>query len=222
MAEPAALPPLEDPGLAARLAALARPLAAPAGAVLFRPGDPCRGFVMLRAGTVRVELLAEDGQALLLYRLRPGEACAMTTACLFAAEAYSAEGVAETALSGALLPAPAFHALMGESEGFRRLVLAGFAARMAALLARIEALSFRPVDRRLAALLLDGGEGTELRATQAEIAAEIGTAREVVTRRLQALARRGLVAVERGAVRVLDAEGLRRLEAGEGDGGGAG
>lgn len=208
-----------DAALEARLAALSRPFALPAGAVLFRPGEPCGGFPLLREGRVRVELLAEDGHALLLYRIGPGEACALTTACLFAEEAYSAEGRAETPLAGALLPPAGFHALMAESAEFRRFVLAGFGARMAALLARIEDLSFRPVDARLARLLL--GRATPLlEATQAGIATEIGTAREVVTRRLAALARAGLVeVVARGGVRVLDAAGLRRVAEGEGGGG---
>jgi CRP/FNR family transcriptional regulator len=205
-----------DAALDARLAALSRPLQVPAGQVLFRPGDPPAGFLLLRGGRVRVDLVAEDGHALLLYRVGPGEACALTTACLFAQEEYSAEGRAETPLTGALLPAAAFHALMGESAAFRRFVLAGFGARMAALLARIEDLSFRPVDARLARLLLE--RAPLLAATQAEIAAEIGTAREVVTRRLGALARAGLVELARGGVRVLDAAGLRRI--GEGEAGG--
>ncbi|HYF07410.1 MAG TPA: cyclic nucleotide-binding domain-containing protein [Acetobacteraceae bacterium] len=55
----------------------ATPLQAPAGTVLFRPGDPCRGFLMLRTGRGRVELVAEDGHALLLDSVAPGEACAL-------------------------------------------------------------------------------------------------------------------------------------------------
>jgi CRP/FNR family transcriptional regulator len=202
-----------DEALATRLQALAHPVALPAGQVLFRPGDPCRGFLLLRAGQVRVDLIAEDGHVLLLYRLAPGQPCLLTTACLFAGETYSAEARAETPVEGAVLPAAGFHALMAESEAFRRLVLQGFGDRMTALLARIEALSFRPVDARLAAVLLDRARPV-LRATQAELAEEVGTAREVVTRRLQAMARAGAVAVERGAVRVLDAAALTRIKDG--------
>lgn len=201
------LPPGLDPPIRARLAAAARPLSAPAGAVLFRPGDPCGGFVMLGRGSVRVDLVAEDGHALLLYRVAPGEACLLTTACLFTGEAYAAEGRAEGALEGLLLPRAAFDAAMAGSAAFRRFVLAGFGARLGALMARIEALSFRSVDRRLAEALLGRG-GAEVAATQAELAVEVGTAREVVTRRLNALAREGLVALGRGTVAIRDRAGL--------------
>lgn len=210
------LPAALDAAARARVAAEALPLKAPPGAVLFRPGDPCRGFVLLRTGHVRVDLVAEDGHALLLYRVGPGEACAITTSCLFAGETYAAEGTAETACEGLLLPAPSFARLVEQSAAFRTFVLAGFAARLGALMARIEDLSFRSVDARLAAWLLARAPGP-VAATQQEIAADIGTAREVVSRRLAAFAKQGMARPERGAVALLDQAALARLR----DGGGA-
>lgn len=207
------LPDSIDAAARGRMAAGALPLRAPAGTVLFRPGDPCRGFVLLRRGQARVDLIAEDGHALLLYRVEPGQACAITTSCLFAGEAYSAEGTAETDCDGLLLPASLFAALVEESAGFRRFVLAGFAARLGALMGRIEDLSFRSVDARLAAYLLGRPPGV-VAVTQQGIAADIGTAREVVSRRLAAFAKAGLVRTERGAVAVLDAPGLMRIKDG--------
>lgn len=196
-----------DPALRARLAAAAQRFAVPAGAVLFHPGDACRGFVLLTEGAVRVELVAEDGHALLLYRLLPGEPCLMTTACLFAGEGYAAEGRAETEAAGLLLPAAAFARLVETDAAFRGFVLAGFGQRLAALMARIEALSFRSVDRRLAEALL-ARPADRIAVTQAELAVEVGTAREVVTRRLNAFAREGLVALGRGSLRITDRAGL--------------
>ncbi len=212
-ATPDPLPAGLDAATRARIASQALPLKAPAGATLFRPGDPCRGFVLLRAGRARVDLIAEDGHALLLYRVVPGEACAITTSCLFAEEPYSAEGTAETDCEGLLLPAPLFARLVEESATFRTFVLAGFAARLGALMGRIEDLTFRSVDARLATWLLDRAPGP-VAATQQEIAADIGTAREVVSRRLAALARSGLVRPERGAVALLDTAGLLRVKDG--------
>lgn len=207
------LPVSVDAAARGRMSAGALPLRAPAGTVLFRPGDPCRGFVLLRRGQARVDLIAEDGHALLLYRVEPGQACAITTSCLFSGEAYAAEGTAETDCDGLLLPASLFAALVEESAGFRRFVLAGFAARLGALMGRIEDLSFRSVDVRLAAYLLDRAPGV-VAVTQQGIAADIGTAREVVSRRLAAFAKAGLVRTERGAVAVLDAQGLTRIKDG--------
>ncbi len=212
-ATPDPLPPGLDAATHARISAQALPLKAPAGATLFRPGDPCRGFVLLRTGRARVDLIAEDGHALLLYRVVPGQACAITTSCLFAEEPYSAEGTAETDCEGLLLPSALFARLVEDSAAFRTFVLAGFATRLGALMGRIEDLSFRSVDARLAAWLLERAPGP-VAATQQEIASDIGTAREVVSRRLAALARAGLVRPERGTVALLDAAGLQRVKDG--------
>ncbi|WP_237215650.1 Crp/Fnr family transcriptional regulator [Falsiroseomonas oryziterrae] len=213
MPDPAALPPGLDPAARDRIAALAIPLAAPAGAALFHPGDPCRGFVMLSGGRIRVDLVAEDGHALLLYRVAPGEACLLTTACLFAGETYAAEGRAETAVSGLLLPRSAFEALVAENASFRGFVLAGFGQRLATLMARIEALSFRSVDRRLAGALL-ARNAPDIAAAHAELATEVGTAREVVTRRLNALARDGALTIGRGSVTIRDRRMLEDIARG--------
>jgi CRP/FNR family transcriptional regulator len=100
-----------------------------------------------------------------------------------------------------------------DSAAFRTFVLAGFAARLGALMGRIEELSFRSVDARLAAYLLGRAPGI-VAATQQEIASDIGTAREVVSRRLAAFAKAGLVRTERGAVTPLDPAGLLRVKDG--------
>ena len=112
-----------------------------------------------------------------------------------------------------MLPAALFARLVEESAAFRTFVLAGFAARLGALMGRIEELSFRSVDARLAAYLLERAP-RKVAATQQEIAADIGTAREVVSRRLAAFARAGLVRTERGAVTPLDPARLTRIKDG--------
>jgi CRP/FNR family transcriptional regulator len=72
-------------------------------------------------------------------------------------------------------------------------------------------VAFQRVETRLAECLLARAEDGRLMGTHAEIAVKIGTAREVVSRRLDALARRGIVALERGQVRILDAQTLSEL-----------
>lgn len=207
------LPARVDAAARAHIAAGAAPARMPAGTVLFHPGDACRGLVLLRSGRARVDLIAEDGHALLLYRVEPGEPCALTTSCLFAEEPYSAEGSAETDCEALVLPAPLFTRLVEENQSFRSFVLAGFASRLGALMGRIEELTFRSVDARLAGYLAARASGT-VSATQQEIAADIGTAREVVSRRLAAFAKARLVRTERGAVTVLDAPGIARIRDG--------
>jgi len=209
-----AAPALEEPARAF-LARNARRVHLPAGAALFRPGDACRQFLLVGTGGVRVDLLGEAGQALLLYRVGPGQSCVLTTACLMAHEPYSAEGRAEHDTEGWVLARPAFERLMAESAAFRGFVLAGFGARLADVMARVEAVAFQSVDQRLAnALLARADAQGRVAATHAALAADAGAAREVVSRRLKAMERRGLVVLARGQVRITRAEALRALGAG--------
>lgn len=203
-----------EPAARALLAQAGQAIAAPAGTVLFRPGEVCERFVMLRRGTVRVQMLSDTGHEIVLYRVRSGETCVLTTSCLIAHEAYSAEGVAEGAVEALLLPVADFERLMGVSAVFRGFVLAAFGERIAELMHRLDEVAFRSIDARLARRLLDAAApGGDIETTHHALAIELGTAREVVSRRLKHLERRGLLGLARGTIELRDRAGLRQLAA---------
>lgn len=201
--------------LRARLLAEAVPLEAPPGTVLFRPGELCSLYLLLLRGTVRVQLVTAEGHAIVLYRVEPGQSCVLTTSCLMAHDAYAAEGVAETAVRALGLPPALFDRLIAESAEFRRFVFASFGRRLADLMLLLNEVAFRPIDARLAGWLLERAREPHPRvsATHHAIAAELGTAREVVSRRLKQFERRALVRLGRGQVELLDRPGLRRIAA---------
>lgn len=201
-----------EPQARAQLLASAQPIAAPAGTVLFRPGDACERFVMLRSGRVRVQLLSGTGHEIVLYRVNAGETCVITTSCLMAHESYSAEGIADGPVEALLVPLATFESLLGTSPVFRGFVMAAFGARLAELMHRIDDVAFRPIDARLAERLL-AVAADPITTTHQALAVELGTAREVVSRRLKAFERDGLVALGRGAIELRDREALRRVAA---------
>lgn len=185
------------------------PMDVPAGTVLFEPGDAVQGYVIVLSGKIGVYLVGPTGRDILLYRVEPGDACIQSTLGLLGEEDYSAEAVAETDTQLVLLPRATFLSLTDQSAAFRRAVFAAFAERVQNMMHLMERVAFQSVESRLAAHLLAQADETGLvRATQAEIATAIGTAREVVSRRLDALAKRGVIARERGAVQVLNREWL--------------
>jgi CRP/FNR family transcriptional regulator len=93
------------------------------------------------------------------------------------------------------------------------MVFAAFATRMGGMIELMERVSFQSVECRLAGWLCARAEDGRVNATHQEIATHIGSAREVVSRRLDAFARRGWVRTERGAVIVTDRVALERLAA---------
>jgi len=95
---------------------------------------------------------------------------------------------------------------------FRQYVFSLFAERLADMMALVEAVAFHRLDRRVASALL--GHGRVVHLTHQQVADEVGSVREIVTRVLRNFADQGLVRSGRGAIEVLDAAGLRRVAEG--------
>ncbi|AWB48430.1 Crp/Fnr family transcriptional regulator [Gemmobacter aquarius] len=200
------------PATRAALAALpARSL--PKGMDLFSPGDRAQGYPVVLAGRVEVYLTGPNGREIMLYGVEPGQSCVQTTLGLLGDEPYSGAAVTVTDCETVVIPKPLFLRLMDADAGFRLFVLRSFGQRMADLTRLLEAVAFGRVEARLASVLLDLADGHVVRATQSEIAARIGSAREVVSRKLDAFAKSGWVTTERGEVHLRDPAALRRASA---------
>lgn len=201
-----------EPEPRARLARAAIPVRFPTGSVLFRAGTACEGLLLVLAGEIVVALVAEDGHEILLYRVEPGETCVLTTTCLLGGRTFPAEGVVAQPLEALFVPAAAVETLLGQSAVFRRFLLDQLGDRLAGILALVREVAFRRTDARLCDWLADqvARRGPRLAVTHQEIAKELGTAREVVSRLLKELERRGLVRLGRGLIEVLATD---RLEA---------
>ena len=188
------------------------PLHQPVGAVLFRAGDECPGYVVVTNGCIRVSLVSAAGREIVLYRVRPGEVCLQTFACLVEGRRYLAEGVVEAEVTGELIPPHAFNRRMATDDAFRQQVLGAVAHRFADFEHVVETLAFAGLEQRVAqAILQVAGEGHEARTTHEQLAVEIGSAREAVSRQIAALARNGFVAAHRGVIEILDRDGLSQL-----------
>lgn len=181
----------------------------PKGTVLFHAGDTAQGFVMVDQGRIEVHLTGPSGRELLLYAVEPGQSCVQTTLGLMAGEAYSGEAVTAADTRLVLIPKPLFLSLMDEEPTFRAFVMRAFALRMQDVTRLLERVAFGRIESRLAAALLELAQDGTVHATQAELAARIGSAREVVSRRLDAFARAGWVETDRGLVRLTNPAALR-------------
>jgi len=186
-------------------------LRVPAGTPMFGEGSPCRQFPLVLEGSIRVSKCSA-GRELYLYRVEAGESCVLTSGCLVGARDYPATGVVERDARLVALPRAVFDELMATHPPFRQYVFALFADRLAELMVLVEAVAFHRLDRRLAASLL--GRGRLVSMTHQQLADELGSVREIVTRLLRSFADEGLVRLSRGAVEVLDAPGLRRVAEG--------
>lgn len=183
----------------------------PAGAMLFAPGQECSGFVVLHKGRIKVSLTAENGREIVLYRVDPGDVCLQTFGCLIEKRRYSATGEAESALELEVVPAAEFHRRVAEDGAFREAVFAAVARRFADMERLVEDVALSGFDARLARVLLRRASGDAVAATHEELALEMGSGRAAVSRGLGSFARRGLIGMARGRIRLVDAASLKRL-----------
>jgi CRP/FNR family transcriptional regulator len=204
---------LEEP-IRQQLIRQSKIITVPAGTVIFGPGKAPESLLLLLGGTVRVQQTSENGREIVLYRVAAGESCVLTTACLLAYEDYSAEGIAETDVKAVAVPRSVFDQLIAESDVFRRFVFSAYSRRITDLFFIIEEVAFQRMDIRLAHKILElPGENDTLRKTHQQLAAELGTAREVISRLLQEFQRRQWIEIGRGEIRIKNRDALSELAA---------
>jgi CRP/FNR family transcriptional regulator len=160
------------------------------------------------AGSIRVVKLAANGRELPLYKVLPGESCIITSSCLLGRTDYNARGVAECETTLMLLPRALFDQLL-DVPVFRDFVFHLFGERIAELMQLVEEVAFHKLDQRLANLLL--GKGRQLHTTHQQLADELGSVREMVSRLLKVFADQGLVRLGREQIEILDPAGLRKI-----------
>jgi CRP/FNR family transcriptional regulator len=198
-----------------RLSALLQPKAVmqvPAGTRIFAEHQPCQGFPLLLEGSIKVVKQAASGRELMLYRVAPGGSCIITSSCLLGHSAYNARGIAESPLSMLLLPAPVFGQLMLDHAPFRDFVFHLFAERIGELMQLVEEVAFARLDQRLARLLLARNDSV-LNVTHQQLADELGSVREIVSRLLKGFAAQGLVSLGREQLTITDRPRLQEIAA---------
>ena len=192
------------------LGSLASPVTVDAHTVLFDEHAHCQGFPLVLEGEIKVSRLASDGRSLELYRVVPGELCLVSSASLFRSTPLAAQGVS-TRPTRLLLITPTVFMQWLEVALFRNTVLGLFAERMADLTGLIDAVAFQRLDQRLAACLL--GRGQELALSHQQLANELGTVREMVSRLLRRFEREGWVELAREHIQIRNSAALRALAA---------
>jgi CRP/FNR family transcriptional regulator len=192
------------------LAKSTRIVEAPVGTIGYREGGPCGAYVMRLAGKSRVYKMSASGREILLYRVGAGETCVITTTCLLGSSDYPASTVVEEAIKDVIIPSAAFNQLMIDSKVFRTFVMTNYGALITDLIVLLDEVAFHSLDARLAKLLLDSKQDSVLRTHQ-QMADELGTAREVVSRQLKRFEQREWVTLGRGQVDILSRDALMEL-----------
>lgn len=199
-----------EPDTKTLLAKVARIVEAPVGTIGYSEGMPCKAYVLRLTGQSRVYKMSSSGREILLYRVAAGETCVLTTTCLLGRSDYPASTIVEEPVRDVIIPAVAFHQLMTDSAVFRRFVMENYGALISELIVLLDEVAFHSLDARLAKLLLESS-APDISRTHQQMAAELGTAREVVSRQLKRFEINGWVALGRGNVELVNRAALEDM-----------
>jgi len=182
---------------------------AQAGKPAFECGDACQAFWMLANGAIRVFRSLGDGREIVLYYVRPGDSCVLTASGILDEQPYTASGVWDENSLAYGIDAALFRRLVAASDPFRAFVFRSFSQRFTNLLELVGAVGWKPLDARLAQLLLTKDDC--IQTSHQRLANELGTVREVISRYLGAFERRGRVRLSRMRIQIRDRDGLEQI-----------
>ena len=177
-----------------------------AGTVLFHESMECKHLMLIVEGRVRVYKDSDDGREMTLYRVEPGQLCVHNLNNLVDGVSYPVMAQTETALRGMVIPREDFHKALEESTSFRIYVLRTLTERLAHMANLVSGLAFERLDLRVACWLIQQFEhsrGRPIELTHSDIAHELGTTREMISRILKDLEHKRCVQLARGRIYLL-------------------
>lgn len=181
------------------------------GTLLFSESSPCTNFMWLIEGTVRVFKNSPEGREMTLYRVEPGDLCLLSLNAMFSQQPYPASAMAVTPIRGLVISAEQFRTFLDRSRAFRDYVILTLTQRLTDIISLVSDIAFRRLDLRLACFLgsqFERSGGRPLRITHSELAQELGTSREVISRILKEFERQQCISLSRGMIHLVSQEGL--------------
>ncbi|MGC9394921.1 MAG: Crp/Fnr family transcriptional regulator [Anaerolineae bacterium] len=196
-------------GVFACIADIVVPRAYPSETVIVVEGEPCEAAYFIAAGDVEVYRMSLQGRQQVLARLGSGQA--FNTVPLFQSGGRNhASAIARTDVTLYALRKQDFPRTLRTCPDLALFILQDFATRLAHLTDLVEDLSLRSVRSRLARFLLQQADGATIsqKWTQDEMAAYLGTVRDMIGRSLRILADEQIVRIDRGRIVLLDRAAL--------------
>jgi len=181
----------------------------PAGHDVFVDGDRVEGIALLISGVVRVYKIGETGREITLYRFGLGQSCILSANAILSNKSFPAIATVEEDAEAVMIPAGIFREWVNKYDLWREFVFDLLSQRLSTVMEVVDEVVFKRMDRRVAELLLDQAKvQNPMRITHQEIAAELGSSREVISRILEDFSKAELIESSRGTIEVLDFEGL--------------
>jgi len=163
-------------------------------------GQHFRDLELMLSGEKRIYKASPTGREITLYEIGRGEACILNAACVLSDTLSPVSAMAITDVSYLMIPAEDFKNLLSTYEEMRTFVFGAFGQRLVSILELISEVVFKKMDERLFDYLVEKSQDGVLSMTHQQIANDLGTAREVVSRLLKDFEKDGKIALSRGRI----------------------
>ncbi|MBK3519917.1 Crp/Fnr family transcriptional regulator [Carboxylicivirga marina] len=174
----------------------------PKGTIILRESSYIKEIPLLINGRIKVRKTDENGKEIILYHINSGESCILSITSCINEKQSNAEAITEEVSRLVIVPASKVREWMDCFKGWRKFVMQLYYTRLDSLLQLVDGISFKQTDSRLYKKLKDLQitNGETIKITHQELANEIGTAREVISRLLKQLEKEGILSIERGVI----------------------
>ena len=176
------------------------------GDLLMDIGSKISTIPMIISGSVKVMREDEDGNELMLYYLRGGETCAMSLTCCMAYKRSEIRAVAQEPVQMITIPVEYMDEWM-KFRDWRSFVMNTYRLRFEELLEALDSIAFLKMDERLLKYLNEKSNtigSQEIQMSHQEIAVDLNSSREVISRILKQMERKGEVKLGRNKIQLLD------------------
>lgn len=199
--------PSFEPALVSEIAAVAELRTFNEGAMLMRTGQNIRATMLIVEGLVKVYRESAEGDEFFMYYLDTGNACALSMVCAARQETSELKAKALTPTTVLLIPLKNMDAWMTHYKSWYQFVLGSYRARFEELLQTIDHIAFRNMDERLIFYLKrhqDKQKSNRLFLSMTEIAQELNSSREVISRLMKKLSEKGVVRLHRAFIEIIN------------------
>lgn len=179
-----------EAGLQKEISEAGKNISVKAGDTIIEPGQSVQFMPLVISGTIRVSRVDESGKELLLYYVNPSESCAMTFTCCMENHQSEIKAVAEDDVDLLMIPVHKMNEWMNKYPSWKSFVMRTIQQRFDELLKAIDHIAFEKMDERLIHYLKDKSKAHQsplLNISHQQIADELATSREVISRLLKKL-----------------------------------
>lgn len=172
-----------------------------ADAVLLKKGQTIRYTMLILKGIVKLYQEDDEGNEFFMYDIEPGEACAVSMVCTYRQENSQVVAKAMTDVSVLVIPLEYMDEWLGKYKSWHYFVIRTWRARYEDLLHTVNAIAFKKMDERLEHYIKERVRtmGRHIKLTHQEIAADLNSSREVISRLMKKMEKDGWVIIHRNA-----------------------